>query len=94
MVAGSLSGFKVSLSAAPGAGQSWQAQIQLNGVLIPGATCTISNPLTPPHTTRTCTIAGPFAFTDGDRLVVFMDRVSGAVTATRIAFKANYSVSP
>jgi hypothetical protein len=83
--AGSLTNFKVVLSAAPGTGV-WTVHVLKDGVS--QGSCTISAAAT------SCTIAGPFAFADGNRLNVLLDETTAGAAATRVAFKADYAITP
>jgi hypothetical protein len=89
MLAGDLSNFKVVLSAAPGAGDSWTfhiARASGTGSLtdVSGASCTIA------ETATSCTIAGPVTFADGDLFTVHAVE-GGNAAQTRVAYKANYT---
>jgi hypothetical protein len=87
MLAGTLTNFKVVLSAPPGGvvANSWTFEVRVNGVA--AASCNI------PNTGLSCTIAGPVVFTDAQYLSVRADE-NGTAAATRVAFKADYTFAP
>ena len=98
MLAGSLTNFKVVLSAAPGTSGAnpdrWIIEIRVNNGAPPAsATCTITN------TETSCTIAGPIVFANADRLSIQAVEATGTGiggnnNATRFAFKADYTFAP
>ena len=97
MVAGSLTNFKGVVSTAPGTSlglpNQWVYEIRVNDVVAAGGTCTITG------TETFCTIPGPIAFGNGERLVVKIHEVTapgfgGVNAATGAGWKAVYSFDP
>src|SRR5438093_7901021 len=80
-VTGTLSNLYVTLTTAPGAGQSWVLTVDVNGTAT-ALTCTITN------TNTTCSDASLVSVTAGDTVDLDVSPVGSPAVTTRIAESA------